>query len=606
MQAPERAFQSSIPKTLTIAVVGINDFHGHLRGKVRKRQDGSDITVGGAVALKSYLDILRSEMKGRVLLIDAGDEWQGTLESTFERGHGVVEFFNRLQVAGAAIGNHEFDFGAVDKTSRDVRGVLKQRLLEAKYPYLASNIYEKKSKRRVNWTNALPSKIYSVEGVRIAVIGASTQDTPATTRFDHVKDLEFREPGADIKKEAAFQRTRGATAVLLTTHAGTVCKNEGEIGGALSTWALRSAQSPASTCSSDQEINQVLKKLPEGTVQGVIAGHTHQIVHHWLSGVPVMESEAYNKYFSILYLTFDRANGKLISSETRIEGPVPICERMFRGKQHCDPDRIAAGEDPGLTDAVFHGQKIVPDTELVQWVDSVVQSVSLVAKRELGIAERKINHQRYEESEFLNLMADTVRASLKADFAIFGNGGIRAPIDAGPITYEKVYTSLPFDNRPARLRLTGLEIRRMLEIASSGRGGYPGVSGLVIELIPHEAKGEERDLNLDGKKETWETKRLLRVSTSDGKELVDSKLYTVATDDYISSGGDRLDFVLNKVPASRKRVIDGPTTRDVVVARIEKDHLMNAAKSPLMDPAHPRLIFHADAPAKVEENLHSK
>lgn len=588
---PTRAFESEIPHTITVAVVGINDFHGHLRGKIRKREDGSEVTVGGAAALMAYIDILRKEMKGRVLVVDAGDEWQGTLESGIERGKSVVEFFNRVGVAGAAIGNHEFDFGPLDSKDKDLRGVLKQRMSEAKYPYLASNIYEKSSKKRVKWQNSFPSQIYSVEGIRIAVIGASTQDTPATTRADHVRDLEFREPSQDILREASFQRARGANAVLLTTHAGTVCSNDGELGGALTTWALRSSRTARGNCTTDQEINQVLKKVPAGTLQGVIAGHTHQIVHHWIEGVPTIEGEAYNKYFNILYLTFDRETGRSLPDLTRIEGPIPICERMFRGKNHCDPERIAPGQDPGLTEAQFHGHTVTPDAEVQKWVDVVLEGVRDTAKRELGSAARRISHPRFEESEFANLLADTVRERLKTDFSIFGNGGIRTSLDPGTITYEKVYAAMPFDNRPVRMLLSGAEIKRLLEISTSGRAGYPGVSGLVLTLIPAQEKGEERDLNQDGKRETWETRRLVSVKTSSGEELSDKKYYTVATDSYLSTGGDRWEFVTRNLPVKRNAVIDGPNTREIVVEKIESLRVINTEAAPLIDPKHPRLKF---------------
>ncbi len=588
---PSHAFESEAPHTVTVAVVGINDFHGHLCGKIRKRQDGSEIVVGGAAALKSYLDILRKEMKGRVLLVDAGDEWQGTLESGIERGKSVVEFFNRVGVSGAAIGNHEFDFGPSDLKDTDLRGVLKQRMNEAQYPYLASNIYEKKSKRRVKWPNSVPSQIYSVDGIRIAVIGASTQDTPATTRADHVQDLEFREPSRDILREANYQKTRGANAVLLTTHAGTLCTSDGEIGGALTTWALRSNRTASGSCAADQEINQVLKKIPAGTLQGVIAGHTHQIVHHWIEGVPTIEGEAYNKYFNILYLTFDRETGRNLPELTRIEGPIPICERMFIGKNHCDPERILDGQDPGLTEAQFHGYTVHPDAEVQKWVGSVVERVSETAKRELGSAARTIHHSRFEESEFLNLLADTVRERLKTDFSIFGNGGIRTSLDPGSITYEKIYAAMPFDNRPVRMLLSGAEIKRLLEISTSGRGGYAGVSGLVLTLIRPDEKGEERDLNQDGKSENWETKRLVSVQTTAGEELSDKKFYTVATDNYLSTGGDRWEFITKTIPAKRSAVIDGANTRELVVQKIELLRVINSMEAPLIDPEHPRLKF---------------
>ena len=133
---PEQAWQSPGADEDTIAIVGINDFHGSLLPKERKLPDGRIVRSGGASALAGMLQILKEETRGRLLVIDAGDEWQGTIESNQVKGASVVEFFNRIGVSAAAIGNHEFDFGIPS---------LHSRFREAKYPYLTGNIFEKKS-----------------------------------------------------------------------------------------------------------------------------------------------------------------------------------------------------------------------------------------------------------------------------------------------------------------------------------------------------------------------------------------------------------------------------------------------------------------------------
>src|SRR5882672_5107829 len=48
---------------------------------------------------------------GSVLLLDAGDLFQGTLESNLAEGADVVKAYNQLGYAATAVGNHEFDYG---------------------------------------------------------------------------------------------------------------------------------------------------------------------------------------------------------------------------------------------------------------------------------------------------------------------------------------------------------------------------------------------------------------------------------------------------------------------------------------------------------------
>ena len=99
------ATPQSVPDTVTITLVGLNDVHGELTASDER---------GGLVSVSAYVDALREVRArdgGAVLLIDAGDMWQGTLESNLSEGEAVVDAYNALGVAAAAIGNHEFDFG---------------------------------------------------------------------------------------------------------------------------------------------------------------------------------------------------------------------------------------------------------------------------------------------------------------------------------------------------------------------------------------------------------------------------------------------------------------------------------------------------------------
>ena len=100
------------------------------------------------------MNTIRRDARGRggeALLIDAGDEFQGTLLSNQFHGRPVVDAFNEMGVAAAALGNHEFDFGIP---------VLLDRMKEARYPMLAANIFDKATRQRPAW--ARPSAMLDV------------------------------------------------------------------------------------------------------------------------------------------------------------------------------------------------------------------------------------------------------------------------------------------------------------------------------------------------------------------------------------------------------------------------------------------------------------
>src|SRR5262245_38236546 len=98
---------ATLPAPRTLTIIGTNDLHGHVM---------AEGDFGGVALLGGYLKIVRAERAadgGGVLLLDGGDEFQGTMESNLNEGHAVVEAFNLLGYDAMAIGNHEFDFGPV-------------------------------------------------------------------------------------------------------------------------------------------------------------------------------------------------------------------------------------------------------------------------------------------------------------------------------------------------------------------------------------------------------------------------------------------------------------------------------------------------------------
>ena len=129
--------------SLTLSILATDDVHGELQ---------ADDNRGGLVSVSGYVNALRSAHgPENVLLIDAGDMWQGSIESNLNEGAAVVQAYNAMDYAAAAIGNHEFDFGPVGsrvtaaEPGDDSRGALKQRASEARFPLLAANIFDASS-----------------------------------------------------------------------------------------------------------------------------------------------------------------------------------------------------------------------------------------------------------------------------------------------------------------------------------------------------------------------------------------------------------------------------------------------------------------------------
>src|SRR5262245_41451217 len=208
------------PPSITLSIVGTNDLHGH----VLPDADGR----GGLARFDGFLRNLRAARAvdgGGVLLVDAGDLFQGTLESNLNEGAAVVAAYNALGYAAAAIGNHEFDFGPVGEASAprvagdDPLGALRARTLEARFPFLSANIIDRSGAQPIS-PHVKPSTIVDVAGVHIGIVGVITAEALSTTLPANTQGLSITPLAPAIETEAIRLRRDGATVIVALAHAG--------------------------------------------------------------------------------------------------------------------------------------------------------------------------------------------------------------------------------------------------------------------------------------------------------------------------------------------------------------------------------------------------
>ncbi len=587
---------SNIPSsgTETIAIVGTNDIHGTLAPlslKTRETEGSKGISyeAGGAAVLASYIKILREEFGDHMIWLDGGDEFQGSIESNLEFGAPMVRFFNNTGLNAAAIGNHEFDFGLP---------VLESRMREAHYPYLAANISDKATGNLASFPNTLPHTLIQVGNLKVGIIGLSTQDTPTTTRAANVATLKFDDLKSATLLESIALRKQGAHIILITAHAGLKCEPGRVSAGRL----MRKSSDPQGECGDQDEIVKVLRSLPTGIVDGVVSGHTHTLVHHWVANVPVIQGGAFGRYLNVIYLTYDWAQKKLLDDLTLIEGPVPVCRRVFQNQNDCNGDRPAPKKGRGpLVPLTFHGKTIKPDSKIDSLLQPILAKSEVEKQKILGMAVQPIDINHNGESALGNLMADAIRSAAGTDFAYVNRGGIRAPLEAGPITYGAVFRSSPFENSIATLRVTSKELEMILRVAESGSRGFGSVSGLRLRLINPAYHAPNNDLNGNGVSEPWETNRLLEITLPNGKPLDPNRYYTLATIDFLVTGGDDMGWPMSKIPADRIQMSSNLLARNALIQYIQKSGPLNDRDHLLMDPEHPRLKFEKPLPQKTKK-----
>jgi 5'-nucleotidase len=508
--------------TVHLTLVGTNDVHGWVMAQEEAFPKGS-IRFGGVAALAGYLKALRDENPGGVVLVDAGDLFQGTLMSNVTEGSVVIDAFNALGYDAAAVGNHEFDYGPVGPEShpttpaQDPFGALKARIAQARFPLLSTNIYEAKSRLRPAWLPGDGTIIIERKGVRIGIIGLTTPQTPTTTLPINVATLRFASLGPEALSAAKSLRERGADVVIAVVHAGGRCAESKD-------------PSDLQTCDTETgEIFEMMKGFPYGTLDAVVAGHTHAQVGHFVNGTPIIESNALGRAFGIVDLYVNPATKKLARERTRIRSGLEVCETVDQETGSCDPRKLRArAAEVKPVGATWAGKLVKPDQAVAAVLKPAEERVAAMQSRGLGLTVPKTLGRNYErESALGSFLADALRTMNKADVALLNPGGLRADLNPGPLKYGAVYEVLPFDNAVAQLDLTGDQLVSLVRAAYSSKKGVFQVSG--IEVVIDRCPGPNR---------------LKSVHLPGGHGVDPNVRYKVVMPDFLARGGDGLGPVL--------------------------------------------------------------
>jgi 5'-nucleotidase len=519
------------PQPVHVVIVGTTDVHGWFAGHPEK-----NMRTGGLAIFKAYVDALRAEDPGRVLLVDSGDLFQGTLESNVFEGEPVVRGYNALGYTAAAVGNHEFDFGPVgpapvaQKPGDDPLGALKKNIADSKFAFLSANTTEKATGQTPSWVKR--SVLADAGGAKVGIIGLSTPSTPAVTMAANVASLSFGDPVAAAVREAADLRKRGADAVIVIAHMGGKCSDIND-------------PNDAASCDTDQEAMRFLQAMPAGTIDAYFAGHTHQQMRQIINGVPTMQALAYSNEFSSLDLWIDPAAHKVVKFAPRPH--TSICAQVYSGTERCDPR--AAGKDATLVPRVFRGRTIQADAQLAALFEPYMEKVAVIRNEPLHITTAApVKRNRFRESALGNLITDALRTATGADVAIFNSGGIRTDLRQGDLVYSDIFEVNPFDNYPAVVTMTGAQLRELLRIMSSGDTGILQVSGLRYTADGSRPKDD----------------RVIEMSVDP------NATYRVAMPDFLAAGGEGLSGVFAGIPPANVKVDQSKPIRDVIIPALQK------------------------------------
>lgn len=491
-----------------IAVVGTNDLHGAVNPQIIQ-VGNQKVKRGGLLAVSGYINILREEFGDKLILLDGGDLLHGTLTANVSKGGVMVKALNALGFTAAAIGNHEFDFGPVLPGDPDRLGVVKKRIAEAKFPFLAANISQRASKTPITWPNTMPSTMITVSGIQVGIIGLATPSTPQTTRPQNVATLEFLNPQPILIREANRLRDNGAQIVILVSHMGDACPDTKD-------------PKDLSSCDGRGELLPLLQSLPSGLVDVAVGGHTHAVVGHWIGSTATIEAAHRGRKFTWVKACVD-STGKLNRAQSSIVPAVDTCLTTW------DDGTCTMRDEPTETSpAQYQGRTVAIDPAVQKAVQPYIDEVSLTRSALVGATLPKPFLRKATQGILLgDAVAESIRRSVEADVGIQNRGGVRADLPAGSIHYGDAYRVLPFGNQVTSMQLTGAQLYALFaHITRRHHGEPPHIAGMRI-------------LDEDGK---------LTLLHPTGTPVEVSRIYKVATNDFLATGGEGLGRILQNIP----------------------------------------------------------
>lgn len=497
--AAPRALSAS-PVTFTI--LHTNDFHGQLEW----RSGGSSSNPGMARAAKVIGNVRSAVGAENVLLLDAGDEMQGSLLSNIQKGVPTIDVFNQMGYNAATFGNHEFDWG---------QDVLTARTGEANHPYLTANIVQNDTGNcsTAGWTPPAfadaPYQIFTVGAapntVKVAVIGVTTPETPIITIAAATAGLCFKDPADSILHYYDAMKAN-ADVIVVLSHLGYA---DGGYGYGIPIYG-------------DQTLAQ--KLITAGKPANlIIGGHSHTN----------------------------------LTAATVIGGKTTVAQAYYNGRV---VGRADVTVNPDGTVGVVWTRLAVPTGAADPYdpaIDALIASYTsdpayqALINQEIGWTNVPIVRNYDGDSLMGYFVNDAIYNDLNNDgFAendvdmVFNNsGGLRTDIVCASypclLTYGMLFNVLPFGNQTVVGDMTGAQIMELLNQAASLNKGAIQPAGMRYSFYNYRVDLDPSPTTANWKAWSWGAFDPCVVDKATGEcEPLDlTRTYRVATNEFLAPAG---------------------------------------------------------------------
>ncbi|WP_326611599.1 bifunctional metallophosphatase/5'-nucleotidase [Streptomyces scopuliridis] len=554
------------PSTVDVQLLSFNDLHGNLEapagsaGTVTEKQaDGTTkaIPAGGVEYLATSL---RNARKGNAYSVTAaGGDMVGAspLLSGLFHDEPTIEALNKIDLDVTAVGNHEFDEGAVELARLQNGGCHPtegcyekgKKFKGADFPYLAANVTSEKTGKPI----LKPYTVWKKNGVKIGFIGVTLEGTPNIVTAEGVKGLKFHDEIETVNKYAQELDRQGVKSIVALIHEG---------GAPASTAYNYDCDSPGAGDGISGPIVDIAKGISP-KVDALVTGHTHQAYACTIpdpSGNPrlVTSASSFGKLYTDTTLTYDLRTKDIV--RTSVKSANHVVSR----------DQAKAKD---MTDLIARWNKLAAP----------------IANAPQGFISADINGRgaTTPESPLGDVIADAqLTGTAPADkggaqIAFMNPGGIRSDLvykasgseGDGVVTYGEAFTVQPFTNMMNVMDLTGAQVITALQQQVSG-------SNEASPKILQVSKGFTYTLDMT---KTGAARVVTDSVKLDGAAIDPAKTYRVAMNEFLGGGGDGFPVL-----GQGKNKLVGPSDLDLFNAYLAAN---STAQAPLTPPAADRITI---------------
>ncbi|MDF4971249.1 bifunctional UDP-sugar hydrolase/5'-nucleotidase UshA [Vibrio parahaemolyticus] len=471
--ASQPAHEWNADTTYKLTVLHTNDHHG----RFWQNKHGEY----GMAARKTLIDDLRDEIQaegGSVLLLSGGDINTGVPESDLQDAEPDFKGMSKIGYDAMALGNHEFD---------NPLDVLFKQQDWANFPMLSANIYDNKTGKRL----FQPYAMFNKQGIKIAVIGLTTEDTAKLGNPEFIGQVDFRDPKAEAKELIAeLKKTENPDLIFAVTHMGHY-----ENGN-------RGINAPGDVA--------LARYLNEGDLDMIVGGHSQEPVcmegpnvikknfkpgdecqPDQQNGTYIVQAHEWGKYVGRADYEFRNGELSMVSYDL-----IPV---NLKKKINVD----------GQSQRVFVQDEITQDKAMLDFLrpfqEKGQSQLNVKIAESNGKLEGDRDVVRFQQTNLGRLIATAHMERAKADFAVMNSGGVRDSIEAGEITYKDVLTVQPFGNMVSYVDMSGQEVLDYLNIVATkpvDSGAYAQFAGISMRIENDKVTNVfigNKQLRLDGR-----------------------------------------------------------------------------------------------------------